>query len=73
MKFLLHFFVCAVLTGSLSFGQAPPPLALPFIDQASPASLLPGSTSLTITGANFHQNATVTLVGPGVGSAQVSQ
>ena len=69
MKFILRFFVCAFLTGSLLFGQAPP-LAVPFIDQASPASLVPGSTSLTLTGANFNQNAVVTLVGPGVGSEQ---
>jgi len=69
VKFLLHFFLCAFLTGSIAFGQAPP-LAVPFIDQVSPASLVPGSTSLTLTGANFNQNAVVTLVGPGVGSEQ---
>jgi len=69
VKFILRFFVCAILTASLSFGQAPP-LAVPFIDQVSPASLVPGSTTLTFTGANFNQNAIVTLVGPGVGSVQ---
>src|SRR5579864_6149137 len=69
VKFLFRFFVCAFLTASLSFGQAPP-LAVPFIDQVSPASLVPGSTTLTLTGANFNQNAIVTLVGPGVGSVQ---
>jgi len=71
MKTLLRSLVCIVfLTSSLSFGQAPPPLAVPFIDQVSPASLAPGSTSLTLAGANFNQNAVVTLVGPGVGSEQ---
>ncbi len=69
MKFILRFFVCAFLTASLSFGQAPP-LAVPFIDQVSPASLAPGSTTLTLTGANFNQNAVVTLVAPGAGSEQ---
>lgn len=69
MKFLLRFFVCTFLTSSFLLGQAPP-LAVPFIDQASPASLTPGATTLTLTGANFNQNAIVALSGPGVGSTQ---
>ena len=69
MKSLLRFFVCTFLTSSFLFGQAPP-LAVPFIDQASPASLTPGATTLTLTGANFNQNAIVALSGPGVGSTQ---
>ena len=70
MKSLLRSLVFVIVTATFLLAQAPP-LAVPFIDQVSPASLAPGATSLTLTGANFNQNAVVTLAGgAGTGSLQ---
>jgi hypothetical protein len=59
-----------------SYGQNPPPTAVPQITQVtppslSPASLSPGSNSFTLTilGANFAAGEMVTLSGPGASTA----
>jgi len=75
LKLILRSVVCiVVLAGSLTFAQAPPTTAVPLVVQITPAAATPGSANLTLTmaGANFSQNATVTLTRVGVGSVQSS-
>ncbi|HKV61895.1 MAG TPA: Ig-like domain repeat protein [Candidatus Acidoferrum sp.] len=62
----------ACLSGSVSFGQAVPPNAVPLITEVTPPSLPPtatapgnGNFTLTILGANFPSTVVVNLTGPG--------
>jgi hypothetical protein len=66
LKFSLKAFVALVCLATSLLAQTAPQNPVPLINQLSPASLRPSQgLTLTISGANFSQNASVQISAPG--------
>lgn len=66
LKFSLKVFVVLVCLATSLLAQTAPQNPVPLINQLSPASLRPSQgLTLTISGANFSQNASVQISAPG--------